>query len=82
MSFVATLDGANIQHESALVNTQNVEKMMGLLGRDRIRVVRGVRGIRGARGGCHGATLIGVIGVMGVIGCAGRLSRRNRIKGR
>lgn len=29
MSFVATLDGANIQHESALVNTQNVEKMMG-----------------------------------------------------
>ena len=25
MSFVATLDGANIQHESALVNTQNVE---------------------------------------------------------
>ena len=40
MSFVATLDGANIQHESALVNTQNVEKMRGRHG----AIGLGVRG--------------------------------------
>lgn len=51
MSFVATLDGANIQHESALVNTQNVEKMMGCHDATRLKVVRGVKGERGERGG-------------------------------